>query len=68
MTQPLTRPYSLSILGARKESDMSDTKIGDDSRLADWDRTLPEPPDHDADVDSSDQPEPEEVPDAVLDE
>ena len=47
---------------------MSDTKIGEDSRLQAWDKTLPEPPDHDADVDSSDQPEPEEVPDAVLDE
>ena len=47
---------------------MSDTKIGDDARLADWDNSLPEPPDHDADVASSDQPEPEEVPDAVLDE
>jgi len=47
---------------------MSDTKIGEDSRLEAWDKSLPEPPDHDADVDSSDQPEPEEVPDAVLDE
>jgi hypothetical protein len=64
----LTRPLSLSILSARKESEMSDLKIGDGGRLADWDNSLPEPPDHDADVDSSDQPEPEEVPDAVLDE
>ena len=48
---------------------MSDTvKIGDDGRLADWDSSLPEPPDHDPDVDESDQPEAEEVPDAVLDE
>jgi len=47
---------------------MSDIKIGDDSRLADWDSSLPDPPDHDADADSTDQPEPEEVPDAVLDE
>jgi hypothetical protein len=68
MTQPLTGHHSLSILGARKESDMTDPKIGDDARLADWDNSLPEPPDHDADVESSDQPEPEEVPDAVLDE
>jgi hypothetical protein len=68
MTHALTGRHSLSILGARRESDMSDTKIGDDGRLADWDDSLPEPPDHDADVDSSDQPEPEEVPDAILDE
>ncbi|WP_433384468.1 hypothetical protein ACQPZX_23855 [Actinoplanes sp. CA-142083] len=53
---------------------MSDTvKVGDDSRLADWDDSLPNPPDHDAtetevETEGSDQPEPEEVPDAVLDE
>jgi hypothetical protein len=54
---------------------MSDTvNVGDDRRLADWDETLPTPPDLDAafetevETEGSDQPEPEEVPDAVLDE
>jgi hypothetical protein len=48
---------------------MSDTiQVGDDGRLAAMDNSLPEPPDHDADIDDSDQPEPEEVPDAILDE
>ena len=48
---------------------MSDTiKVGEDERLAAMDDSLPQPPDHDADVDGSDQPEPEEVDDAVLDE
>jgi hypothetical protein len=53
---------------------MSDTvQVGDDSRLAEMDDSLPEPPasdsdiDYDYDSDESDQPEPEEVSDAVLD-
>jgi hypothetical protein len=47
---------------------MSDVRVGDESRLADRDDTLPEPPDHDTDIDQGDQPEPEEVSDAVLDQ
>ena len=48
---------------------MSDTiNVGEDGRLTEMDDSLPLPPDHDADVDGSDQPEPGEVNDAVLDE
>ena len=48
---------------------MSDTiHVGDEGRLDAMDDSLPVPPDHDADVTESDQPEPEEVSDAVLDQ
>jgi hypothetical protein len=47
---------------------MSDVRVGDESRLGDWDDTLPEPPGHDAEPGDGDQPEPEEVSDAVLDQ
>jgi hypothetical protein len=48
---------------------MTDTDIGDERRLASWDDSLPEPPEHDDDAgEGADQPEPEEVPDAVLHE
>jgi hypothetical protein len=47
---------------------MSDVRVGDASRLGDWDDTLPEPPDHDTEPEQGDQPEPEEVSDAVLDQ
>jgi hypothetical protein len=48
---------------------MSDTiQVGDEGRLDEFDDSLPEPPDHDVEVDESDQPEPEEVSDAVLDQ
>jgi hypothetical protein len=48
---------------------MSDTmEAGDTRRLAPLDERLPVPPEHDAEDDhDSDQPEPEEVSDAVLD-
>ncbi|GIE98882.1 hypothetical protein [Paractinoplanes rishiriensis] len=42
--------------------------VGDERRFAVMDSSLPEPPDHDADVHESDQPEPEEVSDAILDQ
>ena len=47
-----------------------DIRAGDERRLGAWDDTLPEPPDHgaDADLDEGEQPEPEEVSDAVLDQ
>jgi hypothetical protein len=65
----LTPAISLPILAYGKENAMSDTiKVGEDGRLTAMDDSLPEPPDHDAEVDGSDQPEPEEVDDAVLDE
>ncbi|GIM96577.1 hypothetical protein [Paractinoplanes toevensis] len=48
---------------------MSDTNlVGDESRLAEIDLDLPEPPDHEDEVTDSVQPEPEEVSDAVLDQ
>jgi hypothetical protein len=48
---------------------MSDTmEAGDTRRLEPCDQHLPEPPEHDTEgEDDADQPEPEEVPDAVLD-
>jgi hypothetical protein len=53
---------------------MSDTIVaGDDGRLGDMDDSLPVPPEsdddagYDYDADEIDQPEPEEVSDAVLD-
>lgn len=48
---------------------MPDTKeAGDAARLAGYDDQLPTPPVHDdEDGHDSDQPEPEEVPDAILD-
>jgi hypothetical protein len=48
---------------------MSDTTpVGDESRLAGMDIHLPAPPDHEQEVTAADQPEPEEVSDAVLDQ
>ena len=49
---------------------MTDTmEAGDQRRLAPIDDTLPVPPEHDdEDVAAADQPEPEEVSDAVLDQ
>ncbi|GIF22118.1 hypothetical protein BJ973_002444 [Actinoplanes tereljensis] len=44
------------------------TQVGDESRLAEMDTDLPQPPDHEDEVTESGQPEPEEVSDAVLDQ
>jgi len=44
------------------------TTAGDDNRLQPMEANLPNTPDHEADVEESDQPEPEEVSDAVLDQ
>jgi hypothetical protein len=47
---------------------MTETQVGDESRFAAFDASLPSPPDHDdEDIEEADQAEPEEVPDAVLD-
>jgi hypothetical protein len=44
-------------------------EAGDSRRLTPIDDTLPVPPEHDdEDIQDSDQPEPEEVSDAVLDQ
>jgi hypothetical protein len=65
----LTRAFAISILVTEKEVGMSDaTQIGDDRRLAPMDDSLPTPPDHEAEVQDADQSEPEEVPDALLDQ
>jgi hypothetical protein len=74
-TQGLTGRFPLSILGSGKGGrKMSDTIVaGDDGRLGDMDDSLPVPPEsdddagYDYDADEIDQPEPEEVSDAVLD-
>ncbi|MEU4238208.1 hypothetical protein [Actinoplanes sp. NPDC026619] len=68
MTGALTRGRFLFILGdMERRAEMSDkTQVGDESRLAVMEADLPEPPDHDDEVAESNQPEPEEVPDAVL--
>jgi len=43
-------------------------QIGDERRLQGLDGTLPDPPEHADEIEESDQPEPEEVSDAVLDQ
>jgi hypothetical protein len=65
----LTCGFAVPILVGRKEDMMADIiQIGDERRLQGMDGTLPEPPEHTGEIEESDQPEPEEVSDAVLDQ